>query len=77
MAAYGKHLLEYFSIEKDYYYSILPTATPYARNSLFSGLYPSEIENYYPDLWQENKDDERSQNKYEKNCSNFYLIESE
>ena len=35
-----KHLLDYFSIEKDYYYSILPTATPYARNALFSGLYP-------------------------------------
>ncbi|MBK7106191.1 MAG: bifunctional response regulator/alkaline phosphatase family protein [Ignavibacteriae bacterium] len=68
-----KHLLEYFSIEKDYYYSILPTATPYARNSLFSGLYPSEIENYYPDLWQENKDDERSQNKYEKELLQFLL----
>lgn len=68
-----KHLLNYFSIEKDYYYSILPTATPYARNALFSGLYPSEIENYYPDLWQSNKDDERSQNKYEKELLQFLL----
>ncbi|MCB0731609.1 MAG: bifunctional response regulator/alkaline phosphatase family protein [Ignavibacteriae bacterium] len=68
-----KHLLNYFSIEKDYYYSILPTATPYARNSLFSGLFPSEIENYYPDLWQNNKDDERSQNKYEKELLQFLL----
>jgi hypothetical protein len=68
-----KHLLDYFSIEKDYYYSILPTATPYARNALFSGLYPSEIENYYPDLWQSNKDDERSQNKYEKDLLQFLL----
>lgn len=61
-----KHLKDYFSIEKDYYYSILPTATPYARNSLFGGLFPSEIENYYPELWANPKEDERSQNKYEK-----------
>ncbi|MBZ0180091.1 MAG: response regulator [Melioribacteraceae bacterium] len=61
-----KHLFEFFDIEKDYYYSILPTATPYARNSLFAALYPSEIEKYYPDLWSTNRDDEKSQNKYEK-----------
>jgi hypothetical protein len=61
-----KHIREYFNITKDYYYSILPTATPYARNALFSGLFPSEIENYYPDLWASEKDDERSMNKYEK-----------
>jgi len=68
-----KHLLNYFSIEKDYYYSILPTATPYARNSLFSGLFPSEIEKYYPELWSNNKDDERSQNKHEKELLQFLL----
>lgn len=61
-----KLLTEYFNIRKDYYYSILPTATPYARNALFSGLYPSEIEKYYPNLWTGGDDDERSQNKYEK-----------
>lgn len=61
-----KHLTEYFRITKDYYYSILPTATAYSRNSLFSGLYPSEIEKYYPELWQGDDDDERSMNKYEK-----------
>jgi CheY-like chemotaxis protein len=62
-----KHLSDLFKIEKEYYYSILPTATPYARNSLFGGLYPSEIEKYYPQLWQAgNDDDERSMNKYEK-----------
>lgn len=61
-----KLLVEYFNIQKDYYFSILPTATPYARNSLFSGLYPSEIEKHYPHLWKGGKDDENSQNKYEK-----------
>ncbi len=61
-----EQLREYFTIQKDYYFSILPTSTPYARNSLFSGLYPSDIEKYYPKLWQGNDDDERSMNKHEK-----------
>lgn len=61
-----KYLLNGFNISKDYYFSILPTATSYARNALFSGLYPIDIEKYYPELWQGNQDDERSQNKYEK-----------
>lgn len=61
-----EHLRDYFNIEKDYYYSILPTATPYARNALFAGLFPVEIEKYYPKLWQADDDDEKSMNKYEK-----------
>jgi CheY-like chemotaxis protein len=61
-----KHLLDLFTIDKEYYYSILPTATPYARNSLFSGLFPSEIERHYPNLWNTGDEDERSMNKYEK-----------
>jgi DNA-binding response OmpR family regulator len=61
-----KHLQNMFEISKDYYYSILPTATPYARNSLFAGLFPSEIERHYPDLWVSGNDDERSMNKHEK-----------
>ena len=61
-----KNLLDYFSITKDYYYSIIPTATPYSRNALFSGLFPSEIEKQHPELWRTGKDDEHSQNKYEK-----------
>ncbi|MGK9368922.1 response regulator [Melioribacter sp. Ez-97] len=61
-----KHLKDYFSIKKEYYLSILPTATPYARNSLFAGLFPSEIEKFYPQLWTSGNDDERSMNKYEK-----------
>ena len=32
-----------FDVETTHYYSILPTATPYARNALFSGLFPGEI----------------------------------
>jgi len=68
-----KILAGYFNITKDYYYSILPTATPYARNALFAGLYPSEIEKYYPELWKGNNDDERSMNKYEKDLLQLLL----
>lgn len=67
-----KHLIDYFKIEKDYYYSVLPTATPYARNVLFSGLFPIEIEKYYPQLWQSD-DDEKSMNKYEKELLQLLL----
>jgi DNA-binding response OmpR family regulator len=68
-----KHLRELFKIDKEYYYAILPTSTPYARNSLFSGLFPSEIEKYYPDLWQGKDDDEKSMNKYEKELLQLLL----
>jgi CheY-like chemotaxis protein len=68
-----RHLLDLFRIEKDYYYAILPTATPYARNSLFSGLFPSEIEKHYPNLWNTGDDDERSMNKYEKELFQLLL----
>ncbi|OGU36486.1 MAG: response regulator [Ignavibacteria bacterium RIFOXYB2_FULL_35_12] len=68
-----KHLTDYFKIDKSYYYSILPTSTPYARNSLFGGLYPSEIEKYYPQLWQSGDDDENSMNKYEKELLQLFL----
>lgn len=68
-----KHLAELFNISKDYYYSILPTATPYSRNSLFAGLFPSEIEKHYPDLWTSMADDENSMNKYEKDLLQLQL----
>ncbi|MTI87768.1 MAG: bifunctional response regulator/alkaline phosphatase family protein [Balneolaceae bacterium] len=57
-------LSNYFSIDTDFYYSILPTATPYSRNSIFSGLYPLEIEQMYPQLWKMGQD-ETSLNRHE------------
>lgn len=59
-------LRDYFRINKVSYYSILPTATPYSRNAIFSGLFPSEIEKYYPELWTHGNDDESSHNRFEK-----------
>jgi DNA-binding response OmpR family regulator len=45
-------LSPYWRVEKEQIYlSILPTATQYARNALFSGLMPKEIQKIYPDLW--------------------------
>ena len=40
-----------FEVEEGYHYSILPTATPYARNALFSGLYPDQIAERRPQWW--------------------------
>jgi len=50
-------LAPWFDVETSHYYSILPTATPYARNALFSGLFPGEIAARHPDWWGE-RDDE-------------------
>lgn len=39
------------------YSSILPTATQYARNAIFSGLMPSEMEKKHPNLWKNDTDE--------------------
>ncbi len=59
-------LYEYFEIEKNFYFSILPTATPYSRNAIFSGSFPDEIEKRHPEIWAKWEDDENSLNKFEK-----------
>jgi DNA-binding response OmpR family regulator len=51
-------------VSDDTYCSILPTATQYARNALFSGLLPSQIQEFYPDLWVDD-DEEGSRNQFE------------
>jgi len=61
---FERELSNYYTIETDFYYSILPTATPYSRNSIFAGLYPSEIDRMYPELWQQGQD-ETSLNRHE------------
>lgn len=42
----------------DTFYSILPTATQYSRNAIFSGLMPAQIRKMYPDLWVDEEEDE-------------------
>jgi DNA-binding response OmpR family regulator len=59
-------LSEYYTFDKQYYFSILPTATPYSRNAIFSGYFPIEIEKRFPEIWSsEEDDDENSRNRYE------------
>ena len=61
-----RHLYDYFKISKEFYFGMIPSATPYARNAIFSGLFPSEIEQHYPELFAKGEDDENSKNNYEK-----------
>ena len=63
-------LFPLFNIEKDFYYSLLPTATPYSRNAIFSGLLPSEISQKYPEIWKTAETDEHSRNKHEEKFLN-------
>jgi CheY-like chemotaxis protein len=42
----------------DTFYSILPTATQYSRNAIFSGLMPAQIRKMYPNLWVDEEEDE-------------------
>lgn len=60
-----KTIAKYYKKQEEIsYFSILPTATQYARNSIFSGLMPLEMEQKHPDLWK-NDTDEGGKNLYE------------
>ena len=55
----------HYKLEKEVsYFSILPTATQYARNAIFSGLTPLEMEKKFPQYWK-NDPDEGGKNLYE------------
>jgi CheY-like chemotaxis protein len=55
----------YYKLEKEVpYYAILPTATQYARNAIFSGLLPVEMEKQFPQYWK-NDPEEGGKNLYE------------
>lgn len=47
-----------YNIEEELYTSILPTATQYARNAIFSGLMPLQIKEMFPALWVDEEEDE-------------------
>lgn len=66
-------LSQYFMIEQeDIYYSILPSVTQYARNAMFAGLMPLEIQKKYPQYWL-SENDEGSKNQFEKELLGEYL----
>ncbi len=64
---------EYFSFqEESTFYSILPTATQYARNALFAGLMPLDIKQKHPNLWvDENEEGGKNMHEAELLMSNL------
>ncbi|MFW5599475.1 MAG: response regulator, partial [Bacteroidales bacterium] len=54
----SQELADDFDIDEDVYFSILPTATQYARNAIFSGLMPLQIKEMYPALWVDEEEEE-------------------
>lgn len=62
-----------FEIEEAFAGSILPSATPYSRNSIFSGWFPRDIAEKRPDLWIGDADVEGSMNPYEKQLLELQL----
>lgn len=56
-------IAEFYNIERSSYFSMVPTATPFARNALFAGMFPDEIHRIYPDTY--NSTDEGSLNRNE------------
>lgn len=63
--AFEPLLNELFDINLELYYSILPTATPYSRNAIFSGLLPIDIAETYPQYWENTDDLDNSRNRNE------------
>jgi len=65
---------EHFRIQDDScYYAILPTSTNYARNAIFAGLMPLEIEKRFPKLWL-NDEEEGGKNLHEEDFLKDQLI---
>ncbi len=65
LKAINSKLNTMFDIKTDYYLSLLPTATAYSRNAIFSGYYPKQIQDEYPEIWSKMWSDESSMNRYE------------
>ncbi|HAN41007.1 MAG TPA: PglZ domain-containing protein, partial [Candidatus Cloacimonas sp.] len=57
------YIQELFDEEMDLYYSILPTATPFSRNSIFSGLLPIDIAKRFPEYWVASNEMDNSRNR--------------
>ncbi|MEE9466533.1 MAG: response regulator [Candidatus Neomarinimicrobiota bacterium] len=62
-----------FQIEEDLHLSILPTATPFSRNAIFSGLLMDELKNRNADIWDQMWKNETSQNQFEYRFLEAYL----
>lgn len=67
-------LAPYFTSKPEFYSSILPTATPFARNSIFAGLYPTQIKQNYPQWWNVDfNSEDHKQNAFEKELLDAWI----
>lgn len=69
-------LAQWFDVETTHYFGVLPTATPYARNALFSGLFPGEIAARFPDWWGGGEREDETLNAYERELLDAQLTEA-
>ena len=64
--AFERLLFPLFEVDRAWHYGLLPTATPFSRNAIFSGLLPIDIAQRYPQMWSlAERDDEASLNQHE------------
>lgn len=56
-------IAEFFNIKRSSYFSILPSATPFARNAIFAGMFPDEIARVYPDTYESLDDSSLNRNE--------------
>ncbi|GAB1371967.1 response regulator [Candidatus Kapaibacterium sp.] len=57
----------FYTFKTNFYCAILPTATQFARNAIFSGLFPADIKKHYPQWWSSDTNSEDHKlNAYEK-----------
>jgi CheY-like chemotaxis protein len=68
-------LAPFFDVETTHYFAVLPTATPYSRNALFSGLFPGEIAARLPDWWGNADREDESLNAHERELLETHLNE--
>ena len=68
-------LAPFFDVETTHYFAVLPTATPYSRNALFSGLFPGEIAARLPDWWGNADREDESLNAHERELLESHLEE--
>jgi CheY-like chemotaxis protein len=61
-----QYVQELFRITREFHIGIIPTATPYARNAIFSGYYPVDFPKLDTNMWRASDDDDYSMNKSEK-----------
>jgi CheY-like chemotaxis protein len=69
------YLQELFEEELGMYFSILPTATPFSRNSIFSGLLPIDIAKRFPEYWVTSAEMDNSRNRNEHQLLDEHITE--